>query len=225
MSLIYSRRYNLFVLLSFGLLWSACEKEEIRPESLFKIVEVGDFELLQESIDQLPYQGKDSVTFVDRDENRLTFQIRESFNPSTQVSTEYFNVDFPRDTVIYTYGSQSKDFYLSNDSLNLRFYIDLSVYVYDVQSENLEICDHLEVWFKYDDNRLRTQVLRDVTNERTLLESWWQVEYEDIELLGRGFEDVFYSRFSNPVSFVRFNYELGIISFTDLDNKMWVYEE
>jgi len=91
--------------LCLGLLWSSCKKEEVRLDTLYQEVEVGDFELLQTIINQLAYQEKDSITFVDRDQNRLTFQIRESFVPGVRGYTVYNDVNFSGDTVVYRLGS------------------------------------------------------------------------------------------------------------------------
>lgn len=219
---------SLVGLLCLSLLYTACNKDDsgFDPNaSLYSIVDIGDFELLQESIDQMPYQGKDSVTFVDRDQKRLVFKIRETFIDGTNVSIEAFNVNVPRDTVVYRYGSQSKIIYLTNDSLGLRFSLHLSAESLDYDLNNPTVVDRLLGWVYFNGASLGKNILTHVTNQRDYVGNLNPGVYEDIELFGREFKDVYHNRFSNPASFVRFNYEFGIISFTDEENTVWVYQE
>ncbi|MFK8054842.1 MAG: hypothetical protein AB8F78_01880 [Saprospiraceae bacterium] len=224
--------YSLKVVVVFGLLffWSACEKDEMGPyldADLYSIVDAGIFELLQESIDQLPYNGVDSISFVDEDMNILVFRISVSPASAFLISDTQYDVNIPGDTVLFKYGAEVRFLDLVNDSLNLRFGVNLYASTFGKESyKPTKVADLMKIWFiQYGEPRVSGLVLEDYINLRTSEIVPDTIIYEDVEYYGREFKDAFCTPFEDPVSYVCFNYEIGIISFTDLDGKLWVYSD
>ncbi|MBK8888154.1 MAG: hypothetical protein IPN46_17105 [Saprospiraceae bacterium] len=74
-------------------------------------VNIGSYNLLQSSIDAMPYLGKKSIVFVDSSANEMVFVINERPVSQYKSATLYkYNVYEVGDTVKYHYSSQYKTF-------------------------------------------------------------------------------------------------------------------
>jgi len=89
-----------------------------------------------------------------------------------------------------------KKFYLSNDSLGVRFRVELFAKPLEIESDNPEVADVLWIWFKYGSDQLDiSHVFQHYTDRRPATLSWEPDVPQSIELFGREFEDVFETLF------------------------------
>ncbi|HMT55103.1 MAG TPA: hypothetical protein PKD16_18855 [Saprospiraceae bacterium] len=188
-------------------------------------VNIGSYKLLQSSIDAMPYLGKKSIVFVDSSANEMVFVINESPILEGNVTLFTYNVYQAGDIVNYHYSRQYKTFLISNDSSGLEFICSLESTPYYTEPQKKFVADVFNVIIKNpnDQNSFR-QVFYHITNQRTWPITTNTPPISEKIILNRTFQDVLIDDFTNPLSIVHFNYEFGIISFTDFDGKLWRFE-
>jgi len=222
---------KLFLILCSLLLVCSCSKDDdtqphIEEEENLNIIEIGEYKLLEESILSIPYLNKTSVTFVDSLNNNVEFIIDELDLFQTDSSYLYgYNVFEEGDTVRYLYFAEYKFFRIYNDSLNISFSHRLKAHPYHGEPQNRYIADVLSIWWRNPDNQYQSHsVFNHVINQRT-----WPLIYEpefypSIDFFDEEFKDVYYSDYQDPKSEVYYNYEYGIVSFSDIEGKVWRFE-
>lgn len=218
-----------FVFLAFLLtlsMYSCMEMELNDPSPEDKFIDIGSYELLDESLEKLPYLDLEGLVFVDSSGNSITFSIDEKPLFQSTGNTLYkYDVFEVGDTVLYRYTSEIKSFEIQNDSLDMRFSVSLAARPYYPEPENEFIADVLNIYCNNPDpNITSSQVFYHETSTRTWPTSWNSDVIEEIEIMGRSFTEVYNIDFINPISVVHFNYEFGIISFTDMNGKLWRFE-
>jgi hypothetical protein len=211
---------------SIMLIAFSCTKEIPDPAEDIHNIDIGSYTLLPSSIDKIPYLGKKAIVFVDSNFNEIVFEIIEfPVSQLYRVTSYRYNVYSPGDTVTYHYLTQSKSFSFIQDSLKIEFNLILGAMPYYSEPKSEYVADVLNIWMK-DPNVAftRRQVFSHVTNQRTWPEIWINEWSSEKVILNRIFYDVFRNVFSNPLSKVHFNYEYGIVSFTDFSGKLWRFE-
>ena len=147
---IISSKPFLIILISLGVAvgFISCNKDEIivvpEEEEEIKVdpIEIGDYFLLPESIEQLPYLEKEFVTFVDSFGNEVVFEIEEKELELRGPATLFrYDVYEEGDVIEYNFRNQRKEIILSNESLNLTFKIVLRAYPFYGDPESLAIAD------------------------------------------------------------------------------------
>ncbi|HQV67376.1 MAG TPA: hypothetical protein PLO48_11245 [Saprospiraceae bacterium] len=189
-------------------------------------VNIGSYNLLQSSIDAMPYLGKKSIVFVDSSANEMVFVINERPVSQYKSATLYkYNVYEVGDTVKYHYSSQYKTFLISNVSAGLEFICSLESKPYYNEPKNEYVADAINIMLKNPNEEFTfNQVFYHITNQRTWPITTNTPPISEKIILNRTFHDVLIDDFTNPLSIVHFNYEFGIISFTDFDGKLWRFE-
>lgn len=208
----------------------SCEKETPIPPNngtAGNPIDIGTYSLQEESLAKLPYLNKTQVTFIDSLGNKAVFDIIEQdlFESTGGVLFKYDVIE-EGDTVRYAYSNQIKRFRINNDSLNLNFDLALEARPYYPDPEQNYIADVLTIFCKDPNNSLiGTQVFYHETDSRTWPTSWNATAIPEIDFLGRAFLDVYYNDYIDAKSALYFNYEEGIVSFTDIDGRLWRLED
>lgn len=199
----------------------SCSEDNIIPKKDdIHNVDIGIYHLLQSSIDTIPYLGKKSIVFVDSNSNSIVFEIIEK--PITQNKGEYFYSD----SIKYHFSFQTKLFTIRNDSLKIEFIFSLESLPYFIEPKKEYVADIINITLM-DPGIEYTyrEVFYHVTNNRTWPSSWQYQAIKEKKILNRIFQDVLHNEFQDPLSFVYFNYKYGIISFTDLSGKLWIFDK
>lgn len=210
------------------LLAFSCSKDSIIPaDDDIHNVDIGVYNLLQSSIDTLPYLGKKGIVFIDSNFSNIVFEIIEK--PITQFNGAYllkYNVYEPGDTVKYHYSYQSKYFTIRNDSLKIEFEFSLESSPYYAEPKNEYVADIINIFcMDPGPEYLFSQVFYHITNKRTWPKSSNYQSISEKVILNRTFQDVLNVGFHDPLSIVNFNYKYGIISFTDFSGKLWRFDK
>lgn len=193
-------------------------------------VDIGEFYLLDESIEATPYFGKQYVTFVDSLGNKMKFHIdeKERSLSKTAIGTLYrYNVYEQGDTVRYFYTKEYKYCKLTTPSADLGLTISLSAQPYYFGPNNQGVSDKLQILYERDiEGKNSTSLAFYITIDgRTLGFNYApSQELSEITFFNKTFEHVFYLEFLKPKSLFYFNYEVGIVAFRDPDGKMWRFE-
>lgn len=222
---------QLFIISCALLALCSCSKDDDAPspmeEETLKTFDIGEYRLLDESISKLPYLNKTKVTFVDSLNNRIDLTINEADLFQTDSSYLFrYDVFEEGDTVRYLYFGENKTFQLYNDSLNIHFSHELRARPYYMDPEKQYIADVLSIWLRNPENQNRLHgVFYHVVNQRTWPTASETVYSPSKVLLDKVFNDVYYSDYANSISEVYYNYEFGIVSFTDRDGKTWRFHE
>ncbi|MBK8081455.1 MAG: hypothetical protein IPK25_14950 [Saprospiraceae bacterium] len=109
--------------------------------------------------------------------------------------------------------------------MKIKFDLSLRAAPYYHEPKNEYVADVLDIFIK-DPNfgLVSRQVFSHVTNKRTWPEILDNELNSEKVIFNRIFYDVLNSGILNPLSKVHFNYEYGIVSFTDFSGKLWRFE-
>ncbi len=223
----HSQRFIILLVSCLLIFTSSCKKEEviIEEEEETNNIDVGEYSLLPESLELLPYLGKERIVFIDSLGNTTNFQITEFdlfSSSSTYIKYDIFELG---DTVEYDYRAEIKRFSLTNDSLSMTFNMSLSSKPYYNDPESQAVADVLTIFCTtLNDPFSGFSVFYDLTNQRTYPSPFTNISIDELELFGRTFQDVIVTDYTEPKSLIQFNYEFGIISFTDHEGKTWRFE-
>lgn len=216
--------YLAFIIISI----QSCSDEEVPfvPENEEGVVDIGEYFLLPESISQLPYFNQTGIVFIDSLGDEVVFDIIENELRDITSTLYKYNVIEVGDTVMYKYTGESISFVIENDVLDMQFNMSLSTQPYYTDPEMGWVADVLNI-FCVDPSPdvYSRQVFYHVTDDRTWPTVFQQESIEEIDILGQTFFEVWNTNFSDPKSVVNYNYELGIVSFTDMNGKLWRFKE
>lgn len=224
----YVMKFYPLALVCLAILHSCTDDVGIDPSDKHYI-DIGTYELLEESLAMLPYYGKSKTVFVDSTESELVFEIRDLFPGLHTINVVLTNYDVfeDGDTVQYAYESERETFLLTNDSLTLTFKVDLTATPYSADPESRFVADVLEVWRSTTGSYPFRQVFLHVLNQRT----WPQMStvIEDvgtISIFNKTFSNVLVTNYSPFFESPRiyFNYEIGIVSFEYPEGNTWRFE-
>ncbi len=229
----------LFSLLSL-LLFLSCgsdDEEILIIKETTSIVDIGEYNLLDESLKAMPYFGGKDILFVDSIGNELEVTVTE-FDIFTYSSPNYlykYDVYEEGDTVKYAYTSQSMNFSFEAPSLEIKMNLSLMARPYYSDPESRAIADVINIFCVYPEPVMDTvnnlvisaaQVFYHLVNQRTWPNALSTFQFEEeLVLLGRSFKDVYSNQITETKSKVYYNYELGILSFEDHTGKTWRFEK
>lgn len=215
-----------FSLFSFGLLMLiGCKKDKMNK--LEDCIDIGEYFLLTESLEVMPYLNKKKAQFVDTLGNYIELEINERpLNDimDSELTIYDYNVHVQGDTVRYKFRNQSKTYSLVNDTLNLYFILTLEAF----PSTNMTVSDILGISIlntNPNSNALSFPLGTLVVNQRSrpeIMPSLLPREYDEINFYGKKFNKVF--EIIDRVD-VYFNYEFGIVVFSDYEDKLWRFEK
>lgn len=222
----------VLLFLSITVLLNSCTKDadeiDILDEENCTDLDLGEFKLLDDSINKLAYADQSKIIFVDSLGNEVEFTISESDVFEGESTSYRYDVCEIGDTVRYIYRGENKFFIINNDSLelNLRLWLDVEAYIQPEVRDSNYIADFLEIYCRTPDSQTtRRLVFSHIINAR----SWPEEEsyvmpISDIEIYGKTFSNVLKMTYKTEITQVMFNYEFGIISFTDLRDKLWRFD-
>ena len=190
-------------------------------------VEIGDYFLLPENLDILPYENKFKVIFTDSLLNHVTFQVSFANTYVSDAIMYKYNVHTQGDTVKYCYSSQRKTFNLRNDSLGISFSNTVYASPYYSDPESGFIADLMDVYYSdLHDNLLTAYgVFSKMLNQRTFPYAFGENEkHTEISFHGKTFVNVEKSNSFEPKILVYYNFTEGIVAFTDKTEKLWRFE-
>lgn len=221
-----------FLLFSILLLFSCNDDDEITtlPENEY-LIELGNYDLLPESLALFPYLGKTKAQFVDALGMEIVLDISESSEGTNYSTGTYFRYDVYEvgDTVRLNYAKEGKYMKLRNDSLDFFFNVGLVAEPHHQFLEENFVADRLNIRFnKTGEFSSNSIVFFHTINQRTWPEiSSMPDTLATIDLLGREFQTVLHnSTFGyTPKSDVYFNYDFGIVYFTDHAGKAWRFDK
>lgn len=222
---------NLFMFCLFSVaIFPSCNNDDdaaITPDEGPLTIDIGDYSLLPESIEQIPYLGFSEIVFVDSAGSEAVFSITEQ--PLFQSSgSKYFKYDVnePGDTVHYSFRTEIKTLQMDCVDLNMKLRLSLSAKPYYTDPESEAVADIMEIFLQNPSiPGSSSQVFRHEINTRSYPETFNNEAIPEIEFLGRSFQDVIWNNYFMPLSQVYFNFNHGMVSFTDHDNKVWRFEE
>ncbi len=217
-----------FIIFLVILIVSSCSKREDMMSSTndeLHNISIGSYSLLQSSIDTLPYLNKVGIVFSDSANNTIVLKIQELPTSYSKNARFYkYNVYELGDTVTYYYSSQIKFFIIKNDSLAIRFHLDLEAKPYYSDPHEEYVADVLSIFYHNIGTNGFGSVFYHKTNPRTWPDTWTLTPLNEKTIMSRKFYDVLHNQYNNPLSIVFFNYRFGIVSFTDNSGKLWRFE-
>jgi len=198
-----------------------------------QLIEIGEYKLLQESLSKIPYLNKNVIIFQDLQGNQQEFTISESDLFKTDSAFLYkYDVIEAGDTITYQYTVESKRFYIKNKELDIIFSFNLRATPYRKDPETRYVADVVEVGYsKPNNNNSSRRVFFHVLNQR----SWPEINSalggaimkhsDTVKILDKDFYNVYSNEYyQDPKLKIYFNYEFGILSFTDRNNKLWRFK-
>ena len=139
----------------------------------------------------------------------------------------YYNYDVYHkgDTVKYSYSYEQKSYSLRNDSLKISFQLNLESNPHYEGPMRKFVMDILHIiYWDTIPPLYGNQVFFDIVALRTVPYPWETILIPEKEILGKIFYDIVDIVIGMPKSIVYFNYQFGIVSFTDKQNKQWRFE-
>jgi len=225
----------LFPILSLLILFSCKPEEELVVDKYN--VDIGEFNLLPESSAAMPYFGGKSILFVDSIGNEAEAIVNESLFGTGMNSGFLLRYDVYEegDTVKYSYVEENRSFFLEAASLDINMNISLRARPYYSDPESKAVADVINIFCNYPEpvtdsiNNLvlsSSQVFFHIVDQRTWPTPLSTQRYDaELVVLGRTFKDVYQNEIAGPKSKILYNYEFGIISFTDHTGKTWRFEK
>lgn len=221
MNLTNTKISNILLILFGCLLFIGCDKED---ESA-SIVNIGKFNLLQESIDAIPYVKKNQIVFIDENQNETKFIIHENETTTSNGARIYrYDVIEPGDTIRYNYTKEIKSFSAINDSLGITFEFSLEAQPFEPDPESKAIADVLRISYIVSPI-IKSLLLSHEIDTRTYPESFNNPPLDQKDILGETFFNVIESDFGTAQTKIDFNVEFGILSFLDKADKLWRLKE
>jgi hypothetical protein len=109
----------------------------------------------------------------------------------------------------------------------MQFRLRLRAMPYYADPESEAVADILEISLPFlnSPNFSSQQVFRHEVDTRSYPESFNNEPIPEIEIFDRTFIEVIWNDYTNTISQVYFNFEYGIVSFTDYQGKQWRFED
>lgn len=219
---LLSLTFTLFALIFPG---SCTYDVGVAPVDKYNI-DIGSFELLDESITQFPYQNKTLAVYRDTVGNEVLFRVSEALHEPARSTLIRYNVYLPGDTVRYSYDYEYRHAGLYCEELDVRFTVNLKAEPYHPDPTTEYVADVLNVFiYNQGSTTKSTQVFWHVLDQRTWPEVFSATSnIASLNVFDQVFQNVFVTNISNPISKVYFNYDVGIVSFTDHAGKRWRFD-
>lgn len=227
MKRLHFRLFFINLIISVVIFNTSCNKEDVKaPENDPSKIDLGQFDLLPESFDAIPYQNKTEIIFIDSFQTETTFKLEEFDLFYVERNLYRYNVFELGDTIIYKHRGQKKLFYADNGALGMRFTIGLKAEPYDQDPSIGAVADILKIgWIDLNNLDDGVTIFIHEVNIRTFPESTNDDPIEEKEFIDKLFYNVFTDNFPSPKSDVYYNFEFGIVAFTDKTGKLWRFKE
>jgi hypothetical protein len=210
---------------------SSCNLDDgtdVDPEEGLPAIDIGSYSLLPESIAQIPYVNQSGIIFVDTFGTEVFFSIEEEDIFESSAANYYkYDVFEEGDTVVYEFNTEIKTFNLVSTALGMQFRLRLRAMPYYGDPESEAVADIMEISLPFlnSPNFSSQIVFRHEVDTRSYPTSFNNEPIPEIEIFDRAFTEVIWNDYTNPISQVYFNFEHGIVSFTDYQGKQWRFED
>lgn len=210
---------------------SSCNLDDgtdVAPEEGLPTIDIGSYSLLPESIAKIPYVNQSGIIFVDTFGTEVFFSVEEEDIFESNGSNYYrYDVFEEGDTVVYEFNTEIKTFNLESTALGMQFRLRLRAMPYYADPESEAVADVMEVSLPFlnSPNFSSQIVFRHEVDTRSYPTSFNNEPIPEIEIFDRTFTEVIWNDYTNPISQVYFNFEYGIVSFTDYQGKQWRFED
>ncbi len=209
---------------------TSCEKDNELIVCNFETeVDLGEFSLLQKSRQSIPYIGNQIVYFKDELQNEIYFVFSEE-NIGYASIVHYGNLaEYEcNDSVILQHQSATGDAFIYNLTepqhlLNMTLHLRLDSNTQSLEFNDLLSGDFLTLSSGTEDDNHRYTLVQTLVDRRNLSDeivSSYPTPIENVTLGGKHFSYVY----TNETNSAYYNYEQGIIAFTDNEGKFWVYD-
>lgn len=188
---------------------------------------LGDFNLLDDSFSASTYNGKNTVVFENEHGEIAEFVVSEK-NILNQDGLFYdYNVMTDGDTLAYCYTEQRKQFILTCESLDLEFEVNIEVKPYFADLQKMQVADVLNIF--YTDNTVEPArfvlIFRKTLDIRSYPVPLYTNNsvFETLDFLGTNFNAVEKTNYNSPSLTLHFNETEGIIAFENNTLGLWVF--
>lgn len=221
------RKTPLFFLLIVALAASCKKKEPPSAPECCDTANLGEYLLLTGSRNSIPYQADTTLYFRDASNNEIMFTLRNSpevYTRTDQSTTRRCPCNQDFDQIINASGD-AFHFLLKQPDLSLDLSFLLNLHTQPFHGQECLVADVLEISVQdKNDTGSYGGVLRILVDPRNLtgeyLKWYRDLPVDSIELLGSTFYDV-YSDANNEVWY---NFEDGLVAFSDRQDKLWVLD-
>lgn len=210
---------------------SSCNLDDgtdVAPEEGLPTIDIGSYSLLPESIAKIPYVNQSGIIFVDTFGTEVFFNVEEEDIFESNGSNYYrYDVFEEGDTVVYEFNTEIKTFNLESTALGMQFRLRLRAMPYYADPESEAVADVMEISLPFlNSPSFSSQIVfRHEVDTRSYPTSFNNEPIPEIEIFDRTFTEVIWNDYTNPISQVYFNFEYGIVSFTDYQGKQWRFED
>ena len=209
-------------------LTTSCEKDDDPIICNYETeVDLGQFSLLPESRQSIPYSGNQRIYFKDELQNEIYFDFSEE-NEGYHSPVHYgTTVEYEcNDSAVLQHLSAEGDAYWYNLTepqhlLNMTLHLQLNS---NTQTQDyLESGDFLLFLSGTEDYNEQFRLIDILVNRRDLSDeivSKYPTSLNSVYLGGKKYNNVY----TNETNSAYYNFEQGIIAFTDNDGKFWIYD-
>jgi hypothetical protein len=200
---------------------TSCNKQE---KDLCGNESIGDFYLLESSINSIPYSEAMNLHYVDSVGNHVVLELEEAkyrtVNHDYQTICEYDNLEEKH--IMATGDEYSYQLKESTNLLNMKIYLNL--FVNPFAGETM-LSDEISISIgENNDTSVAIGALSILVNKREITEEFindYSKTVAQVELLNKTFSNVYTNRSQSCY----YNYEFGLIAFEDNSRTLWVLDK
>lgn len=218
---------SILILVAFAfILVTACQDEGEFPNGYDHPCDymLGRFEYLPTSLENIPYEGRTAVFFVDSMNNEIEFTISREFPDDKQAIVRLWP-DMSK--MYFCYESQPVEFRLINDSLDIQIKVKLDVQIDMLDPLEKLIADQVSVSTAENAGNLTffLTLFNKTIDQRTFPVSDINTELDLYTCFGRTFADVEFNSFPfQNIDRIYYNDTEGIVTYIDAMQKKWCFD-
>lgn len=209
--------YAIFLLICL----MACQDEINLPDGYDHPCDemLGRFELLPSSLAKIPYEGKQSVVFVDSLGNELTLVITTPTNEDDKQALIFNWPDMTKE--YFCYESQPIDYALRSNDLSIQIN---ARYMAKLHTYDALVADEARILMVLTGNPHYLESLALVLDPRSFGEDDYNTHLDTFSCFGKNFLDVEHNSiiFGPPQIF--YNDSEGVVSIIDTTGRRWCFD-
>jgi len=214
----------IFISALFIFYFTSCKKDNSIDCCVLE-EHIGEFSLMPESRNSIPYENELKIYFIDSLDNEVYFEFDEENQGLQQTSMSASKRCECNPSIWEAKNADTKSYvYIISEPqqlLNMKFLIHLSPNPF--HGDDFLVADVLSISLNDATDSTSFSGLMDIlVDERNLTEkyiNWYEITKLDTVQIGdRIFNDVYAN------NNVFYNYEFGLVAFLDRQSKLWVYD-
>lgn len=228
MEKLFIKKIIILRVIFFGVLITSCSKaDDFVPENLQ--FNIGSYSLLSESVQKMPYLGKSKAIFIDSSGYEIEFEIIEKDLNVHEKRYTVNDLESPTGVTEYIFNTESKTIIIQNDSIDAIFSFRLTAAPYWLDPLSKAVADLLLVsWDSYEKQEtvhISYNLIYYYVAPRTYPKYNNAPIIEEVEVMGKKYENVIISDSFQNISIISINFDFGLLSFIDRDGKLWGLKE